>query len=150
MNRLKELRKKTGFTQKSFSKEIGIPLRTLQNWENGESQIKPDKAQKLADFFGVSVGYLLGYYTLEQIKKEADDNYKKYKDFDLINNEKLFALLMDNCDKVLSDIYSFIAPRILKKELSKEELKATEDFFRLLSEHITTYQSIIDTLNDKY
>lgn len=56
MNRLKELRKTTGLTQKSFSKEIGIPLRTLQNWENGESQIKPDKAQQLADFFGVSVG----------------------------------------------------------------------------------------------
>ncbi|EHY94059.1 DNA polymerase III subunit beta [Streptococcus pneumoniae GA02254] len=29
--------------------------------ENGESQIKPEKAQQLADFFGVSVGYLLGY-----------------------------------------------------------------------------------------
>lgn len=61
MNRLKELRKTTELTQRSFSKEIGIPLRTLQSWENGESQIKPEKAQQLADFFGVSVGYLLGY-----------------------------------------------------------------------------------------
>lgn len=66
MNRLKELRKTTGLTQKSFSKEIGIPLRTLQNWENGESQIKPDKAKQLADFFGISVGYLLGYSDKEE------------------------------------------------------------------------------------
>lgn len=61
MNRLKELRKTTGLTQKSFSKEIGIPLRTLQNWENGESNIKPEKAKLLADYFSVPVSYLLGY-----------------------------------------------------------------------------------------
>ena len=61
MNRLKELRKTTGLTQKSFSKEIGIQLRTLQNWENGESNIKPEKAKLLADQFSVPVSYLLGY-----------------------------------------------------------------------------------------
>ena len=61
MNRLKELRKTTGLTQKSFSKEIRIPLRTLQNWENGESNIKPEKAKLLADYFSVPVSYLLGY-----------------------------------------------------------------------------------------
>ena len=41
--------------------------------ENGENQIKPEKAQQLADYFGVSVGYLLGYsdvrFELEQIEK---------------------------------------------------------------------------------
>ncbi|MGT2744648.1 helix-turn-helix domain-containing protein [Streptococcus phocae subsp. phocae] len=38
-----------------------ISEKTVSRWENGESQIKPDKAQALADFFGVSVGDLLGY-----------------------------------------------------------------------------------------
>ena len=71
MNRLKELRKATGFTQKSFSKEVGIPLRTLQNWENGESNIKPEKAEKLANFFGVSIAHLLGYED-NDFKNEAD------------------------------------------------------------------------------
>lgn len=61
MNRLKELRKGKKQTQKEFAQETGIPLRTLQSWENGESHIKPDKAQQLADYFGVSVGFLLGY-----------------------------------------------------------------------------------------
>ena len=61
MNRLKELRKEKGLSQKALANELGVHYRTLQNWENGESQIKPDKAQQLADFFGVSVGYLLGY-----------------------------------------------------------------------------------------
>ena len=61
MNRLKELRKDKKLTQVEFSKEIKIPYRTIQSWENEESQIKPDKAQQLADYFGVNVGYLLGY-----------------------------------------------------------------------------------------
>ena len=61
MNRLKELRKGKKMTQVEFSKEFKIPYRTIQSWENEESQIKPDKAQQLADYFGVNVGYLLGY-----------------------------------------------------------------------------------------
>lgn len=61
MNRLKELRRQKKQTQKELGLELEIPLRTLQSWENGESQIKPEKAQQLADYFGVSVGYLLGY-----------------------------------------------------------------------------------------
>lgn len=47
MNRLKELRKEKGLTQKKFSLDLKIPIRTLQNWENGESNIKPNKAQQL-------------------------------------------------------------------------------------------------------
>lgn len=73
MNRLKELRQEKKLSQKELAENIGVHYRTLQNWENGESQIKPEKAKQLADYFGVSVGYLLGYsdvrLELEQIEK---------------------------------------------------------------------------------
>lgn len=73
MNRLKELRKEKKLSQKEIAQEMSISEKTLSRWENGESQIKPEKAQQLADFFGVSVGYLLGYsdvrFELEQIEK---------------------------------------------------------------------------------
>ena len=61
MNKLKELRKEKKLSQKEIAKEMSISEKTLSRWENGESQIKPEKAQKLADYFGVSIGYLLGY-----------------------------------------------------------------------------------------
>lgn len=61
MNRLKELRKEKKLSQKEIAKEMSISEKTLSRWENEESQIKPEKAQQLADYFGVSVGYLLGY-----------------------------------------------------------------------------------------
>ena len=65
MNRLKELRQEKKLSQKELAENIGVHYRTLQNWENGESQIKPEKAQLLADYFGVSVGYLLGYEVID-------------------------------------------------------------------------------------
>ncbi|MBM7635585.1 helix-turn-helix domain-containing protein [Streptococcus saliviloxodontae] len=70
-NRLKELRKAIKKTQKEFAKENDIPLRTLQNWENGESQIKPKNAEKLAKVFEVSVGYLLGFNS--ELTEVTDD-----------------------------------------------------------------------------
>lgn len=61
MNRLKELRQEKKLTQDKLSQELDINLRTIRRWENGESQIKSNKAQQLAEYFGVNVGYLLGY-----------------------------------------------------------------------------------------
>lgn len=71
MNRLKELRKEKKLTQKELAEETDIPYRTLQRWENGESQIKPEKAEKLANFFGVSIAHLLGYED-NDFKNETD------------------------------------------------------------------------------
>ena len=61
MNRLKELRKDKKISQTTLAKLLNVNEKTISRWENGESNIKPEKAQQLADFFGVSVGYLLGY-----------------------------------------------------------------------------------------
>ena len=65
-NRLAELRKQSGYSQKDFYKKIliedfkyDITLRTLQNWESGKSQIKSDIVSRIAEFFNVSVPYLL-------------------------------------------------------------------------------------------
>lgn len=79
MNRLKELRKEKGLSQQALANELGVHYRTLQNWENGESNIKPEKAELLADYFGVSVPYLLGYEVIDLM----DTTYlKEYVFFD--------------------------------------------------------------------
>lgn len=67
MIRLKELRKEKGLTQEELAHEIGVSKITVLRWENEERQIKPDKAQALADYFEVSVGYLLGYSTVGDV-----------------------------------------------------------------------------------
>ena len=88
MNRLKELRKEKKLSQKEIAKEMSISEKTLSRWENGESQIKPEKAQQLAKYFGVSVGYLLGYEeakTLENILKDAEE-YLEMTEDDLLSD----------------------------------------------------------------
>lgn len=88
MNRLKELRKEKKLTQEELAKEIGVSKITILRWENGERQIKPEKAQQLADYFGVSVGYLLGYEeakTLENILKDAEE-YLEMTEDDLLSD----------------------------------------------------------------
>lgn len=78
MNRLKDLRKEKKLSQKEIAKEMGISEKTLSRWENGENQIKPEKAQQLADCFGVSVGYLLGYSDFrdtQELVKKTHENY---------------------------------------------------------------------------
>ena len=61
MNRLRELQRAGKLTQQELADIAEVSKRTIQNWEDGTSNIKPEKAEKLADYFGVSVGYLLGY-----------------------------------------------------------------------------------------
>lgn len=74
-NRLKSLRNEAGLSQGKLAKEVGVSYRTIQNWENGVNQIKPDKAQLLADHFGVEVPYLLGYDVGLTPVKDLAGNY---------------------------------------------------------------------------
>lgn len=101
MNRLKQLRKEKGLTQQELSEVIAVSYRTIQNWENGESQIKPEKTQQLADFFGVSVGYLLGY----EPESEQVSNYQKIK-IHFTNGEELSFLVRNFTEKELTKITS--------------------------------------------
>ena len=71
MNRLKELRKEKKISQKKLSEIFGVTEKTISRWENEEVQIKSDKAKQLADFFGVSVPYLLGFSDFKDEKKSA-------------------------------------------------------------------------------
>lgn len=59
-NRVNELRKQFGKTMKEISVETGINYSTLGNYNQGIRTPKKKNAQILADYFGVSVPYLLG------------------------------------------------------------------------------------------
>ena len=48
-----------GLTPYKVSKATGIPTATLSNWKAGRYTPKRDKLQKIADFLGVSLEYLM-------------------------------------------------------------------------------------------
>lgn len=60
MFRLRELRKSKGIKQEDLCKALGISQGNLSNWENGRYEADNRSLKKIADYFGVSVDYLLG------------------------------------------------------------------------------------------
>lgn len=65
-----------GVTAYRVCKETGITTSTLSNWKAGRYTPKADKLKKIADFFGVSVEYLL-------TGKEDQSNVSEIKNPDL-------------------------------------------------------------------
>jgi len=60
MNRIKELREDRDLRQSDLAKATGIDQRTISNYETGKSNPDSYALIKLADFFGVSIDYLVG------------------------------------------------------------------------------------------
>ena len=115
MNRLKELRKEKKDTQAELANLMGVNVKTISRWEKGEFEIKPAQAKMLADYFGVSVGYLLGYSNKEErsssielkndIRRELMDSYPtnaKAKLLDIIIEEGY--ILQSTIDKCISKL----------------------------------------------
>lgn len=97
-NRLKALRNAKGLTQNDLALELNSRLNsnektiskmTVSNWENNKHAIKQDKAELLAEFFNVSVPYLLGYEEeplLEDIAQELS-SYITKDEWEIIHSD---------------------------------------------------------------
>lgn len=88
-NRIRDLREDMDLRQSDLAEATGIDQRTISNYETGKTAPDAYALIKLADFFGVSVDYLLGRVShdfsndqkrkklIEQIQKDLDE-LKKY------------------------------------------------------------------------
>lgn len=132
MNRLKELRKQKGLTQQELADKISVSKITVLRWENEERQIKTEKAQQLADYFGVSVGYLLGY---DDVPRELIDELELQLDHVLTPTEKED---LENNPELRNHYLSIVRNRLLnnqRKEVEKTAQAFDKDFIRLLKEY---------------
>ena len=58
-NRLKEMRKSRGYTQVSVQMQTGIEQALLSKFENGERIPPTETLLRLAEFYNVSIDYIL-------------------------------------------------------------------------------------------
>ena len=58
-NRLKMLRKSHGYTQVSLQMQTGIEQALLSKFENGERTSPTETLVRLAEFYNVSIDYIL-------------------------------------------------------------------------------------------
>ncbi len=77
-----QLRDKKGLTDYRVAQDLGFSRSTFTQWKTGSSQPKADKLQKIADYFGVSVEYLMtgetsdGYYYDAETAAVAQEIYQ--------------------------------------------------------------------------
>lgn len=83
-NRLKELRNSKGLSMKQMSTELvekkyfdSITDATLSNYENEKREPKLETWVKLADYFGVDVGYLQGTVSEEHEAESLINDFEK-------------------------------------------------------------------------
>lgn len=142
MNRLKELRKEKGLTQVELANIVNVSKITVLRWENEERQIKPDKAQQLADYFGVSVGFLLGYESNEQEYLPWEDELKKLRTGKGITQEELAQLL----NFPVSLIQAWENEQ---QGYTKKQLQALADYFGVSPSQVLGLRLGFDVLDDK-
>lgn len=58
--RILELREDADLTQEKVGRAINVPQRSYAYYESGQRMVPPHVLCALADFYGVSVDYLLG------------------------------------------------------------------------------------------
>lgn len=78
--RIESLRKSKGLSQGKLEKQLGFSNGSISKWKN--STPKVERLQKLADFFGVSVEYLMTGKEDEQKEKDNTDLKQKYRELE--------------------------------------------------------------------
>lgn len=58
--RIRDLREDADLTQKQVGEAINVPQRTYSYYESGQRMVPPQVLCALADFYNVSVDYILG------------------------------------------------------------------------------------------
>ncbi|WP_432408858.1 helix-turn-helix domain-containing protein [Wukongibacter sp. M2B1] len=85
-NRLKELREKFFLTQHDFGGIINIPQNTISNYEKGKSFPNIETIYLIADYFDISIDYLVGRTGRKELifveDKKLQEIGKQYFDLD--------------------------------------------------------------------
>ena len=108
MNRIKDLRRSKHITQEKLASILGVTQSNLSGWETEKWQ--PDHATllKLADYFEVSIDYLLGRTDeAENIKAPANngeglDKYIQVLEKAGITEEKLSRLTVEDINLIIA------------------------------------------------
>lgn len=121
-----KLLKDHGVTAYRVAKETGVTTATLTSWKQGKYTPKPEKLQKIADYFGVSLTYLMT--GKEENEKEPKLKPKDKKDIKeiLANTEQLLkqdGLMFDGDPASPEAIDSILSAMQVGMEMAKKKNK---------------------------
>ncbi|MDE5737573.1 MAG: helix-turn-helix domain-containing protein [Oscillospiraceae bacterium] len=106
--RLKELRKNKGVSQEQVAHDLGLSLRGYQNYEYGQREPNIETILKLAEYYNVTVDYLLEKETIQpldqfenlkftkEMEKKANEDYQKLSPQDKAFIARMVKALVDS------------------------------------------------------
>lgn len=98
-----------GLKNADIARETGISNMTLSDWKKGKSTPKQDKLMKIADYFGVTVEYLM---TGENSKHSDEDtllDVQISEDFELKEAIKKYYALNDRKKKHVIELINLLS-----------------------------------------
>jgi len=114
--RLKELRNEKGITQEELSNYLNVSRSTIAGYETGKRKPEYETLQKLANYFNVSLDYLLGSSnersSADKIKNAISDDKELQETWEQIsqreNLQLLFKQTKDLDDSTIKQIIRII------------------------------------------
>lgn len=96
---IKKLRKEKGLTQQEVADIVGITATGVSYWESGNAVPNTETLNKLANYFGVTVNYLLGVKDkIEEDNSRTAILFRKAEQVDPKEKEKLLDILDSTID----------------------------------------------------
>lgn len=122
-----QLLKQHGVTAYRVAKDTGVTTATLTSWKQGKYTPKPEKMQKIADYFGVSLSYLM---TGKEDPSDKEPQLKPKDERDikniLANTEQLLkqdGLMFDGDPASPEAIESILSAMQIGMEMAKKKNK---------------------------
>lgn len=100
--RLKELRKENNLTQTELGKKINVSASTIGMYERENRKPTPETLNQIADYFEVTVDYLLGRTNQRYFKEEDTISFhakKKISDKDVKTIKNIVDAYIDSLDE---------------------------------------------------
>lgn len=121
--RLYQLRQKRGLTQKELSSRLGMARTTYSGYENGSREPDHQTLEKFADFFEVSIDFLIG----RTKDKDPVETLIEFLDLELTNEEIKSQMNFKVDDITLSDeeMDEFITFVRVKRAMKKRQTAAS-------------------------
>jgi transcriptional regulator with XRE-family HTH domain len=117
-NRIRQLRKERNMKIKELGDELGIPVNTLGNYERGDREPNIETYVLLADYFNVSIDYLIG-------RTEKRTNEEHFLTNDSANFQELLKDAPKKVRKAASlayeHMYLFVSSAIDQKNIIELE-----------------------------
>lgn len=118
--RLKELRKKAGYTQKQLAEALGADLKTVGNWERGKTIMSIEQIWNCALLLDCSPNDICGWPSEKKSHGFEDDNQKSLNDSYESMNDDGKAMLVSVARSMDKDPMNHRVSHLIDKSTGEE------------------------------